>query len=82
MLPSLLYLPMVSNDLPSVLVSYAHAWSPGPAYGLICLPTYVAAYLWSPMFIPCLLGLPGLLSLLHLPSLLSLPIVSYAYLVS
>ena len=35
------YLWSPCNDLPSVLVSYAYAWSPGPAYGLLCLPMWL-----------------------------------------
>ena len=45
MLPSLLYLPMVSNDLPSVLVSYVYAWSPMFMPGLLGLPMVSYAYL-------------------------------------
>ena len=71
MLPGLLYLPMISNDLLSVLVFYAYAWSPGPGYGLLRLP------MWLPTCGPLRLYLASwtpkpTYGLLHLPSLLSL----------
>ena len=73
-LVSYTYLRIVSNNLPSVLVSYAYLYGPYP------MPTYSLAYLVSYIYLYSLLNLPSLLCLYlvfglpsRLPGLLCMP---------